>query len=108
MEDFRKIQDELNKIDLDEQECWCMYCGKQHKLGVCEFEGLCKWCKTRPATLKFGDMLYFTHGGQENCCEICSTRMQLEHAKERAKVVEELEAKLQGLLEAEGSFLGGA
>ncbi len=58
---------------------------------------LCGWCNIRPATLHFGDMLSFTHGGVENCCELCAAEMQLDHAKERAAVIPELEAKVARL-----------
>ena len=59
--------------------------------------GTCLYCKKRPATLHFGDMLSFTHGGIDNCCEICCAEMQLNHAKERAVAIPELEAKVAAL-----------
>lgn len=60
---------------------------------------ICGFCKTRPATLHFGDMLSFTHGGGLNCCEICSTEKQLAHARERAAAIPALEQKLARLHE---------
>lgn len=58
---------------------------------------VCLYCNKRPATLHFGDMLSFTHGGVQNCCEVCSVVMQLEHAEERAAAIPELKARLVAL-----------
>lgn len=57
----------------------------------------CRFCKERPATLHFGDMLSFTHGGGLNCCELCGAEKQLAHAKEQAALIPEREAKVEQL-----------
>lgn len=59
--------------------------------------GLCQFCKERPATLHFGDMLTFTHGGEDNCCQLCCAKMQLAHAVERAKEIPELTKRVEEL-----------
>jgi len=64
---------------------------------TCSLEGKCLWCKKRPATLHFGDMLSFTHGGTENCCALCAAKQQLDHARERAALIPELEAEVERL-----------
>jgi hypothetical protein len=82
---------------------WCPACQVDHPLGECPLEGVCLYCKTRPATLHFGDALSFTHGGVENCCAICAAEMQLQHARERAAAIPELEAKVAELRRAENN-----
>jgi protein-arginine kinase activator protein McsA len=62
---------------------------------------ICRWCKSRQATLHFGDMLSFSHGGGKNCCELCATRMQLDHAEERAAELPELRRLYQELQDNE-------
>ena len=57
----------------------------------------CSYCHERRATLHFGDMLSFTHGGGLNCCALCCAEMQLKHARERAALIPELEAKVVAL-----------
>lgn len=75
-------------------EFYCCNCQGVHRIGKCPLEGLCLFCKTAPATLHFGDMLSFTHGGGMNCCELCCVEKQLAHAQERAALIPELEARL--------------
>lgn len=65
---------------------------------VCAFAGLCRWCKERPATLHFGDLLSYTHGAIENCCELCCAEMQLQHAREQAALIPEREAVVERLM----------
>jgi hypothetical protein len=60
--------------------------------------GNCARCSDRPGTVRWGDALAFTHGGGQWWCERCATEVQLEHARERAAVIPELEQRL----EAEG------
>lgn len=88
-------------IDVNKIEFWCPICEGTHLIGHCQFEGKCLFCKKREATLHFGDMLSFTHGGGWNCCELCSTEMQLAHARERAAVIPELEAKVSEIRASE-------
>lgn len=82
-------------------EIMCVACKTIHIFGECPLNGLCLYCKERKATLHFGDMLSFTHGGAENCCELCCARMQLEHAQERAAAIPELSAKVAQLKQEE-------
>lgn len=57
----------------------------------------CQFCEERAASLHFGDMLSFTHGGGLNCCDLCCAEMQLEHAQERATLIPELQATVDRL-----------
>jgi hypothetical protein len=82
-------------------EILCMDCKEIHIWGECPYKGVCLFCKERKATMHFGDMLSLTHGGKENCCDLCCARMQLEHAQERAASIPELAAKLAELEKAE-------
>lgn len=76
---------------------YCPNCQAEHELGECPLNGKCLYCKVAPATLHFGDLLSLTHGGQLNCCKLCSVRMQLEHAKECAEAIPKLEAQVKEL-----------
>lgn len=84
-----------------ELDYYCIYCANSHPLDECPLRGICKFCKKRTAILHFGDMLSFTHGGELNCCEICSVKQQLAHAVERAKAIPELTKRLTDLEEEE-------
>lgn len=59
--------------------------------------GKCLYCKERAATLHFGDMLSFTHGGGLNCCALCAAEKQLAFAREQAALVPEREAEVARL-----------
>lgn len=76
---------------------FCSYCAAIHEWAKCPLQDTCRFCKTRPATLHFGDMLSFTHGGDESCCTLCAAEMQLTHAQERAALIPELEKKVAQL-----------
>lgn len=87
---------------------FCSVCHETgHQEEQCPFFGVCLFCKTRPATLHFGDALSFTHGGSINCCELCCAEKQLEHARERAAVIPELERRVADLRAAEGGASSG-
>lgn len=87
-------------ININEIDVYCPDCRETHKLGKCRYQGMCLYCKERPAELHFGDMLSFTHGGMENCCRLCCAEMQLAHARERAALIPELEAEVRRLTKA--------
>lgn len=76
---------------------FCGACLSTHAFvaGACPLEGMCLYCKERPAELHFGDMLSFTHGGIENCCRLCAAEMQLAHAREQAALIPEREAEVE-------------
>ena len=59
---------------------------------------ICAKCEKRPATMIWGDFMTVNHGGGEWRCDICALTEQLEHARERAKVIPELERKLAILM----------
>lgn len=64
--------------------------------------GICRKCKKRQATIYWTDgVLSFAHGAYTEYCKICAVTEQLEHAKERASKVPELEAELKNLLDKE-------
>lgn len=60
-------------------------------------QGLCGNCGERPGTITWGDLLALTHGGGTLRCELCAIKTQLEHARERAAAIPELEARLAHL-----------
>lgn len=70
---------------------------EERRAGASERVVFCKFCHERPATMHFGDMLSFTHGGGLNCCELCCAEQQLEHARERAALIPELEDRVRAL-----------
>jgi len=58
----------------------------------------CPKCNKRKSTTRWADgELALTHGWIIYICEICAVTEQLEHAKERAAKIPELEAKLKEL-----------
>ena len=61
-------------------------------------KGLCDTGCGRKGTVRWGDPIHSAL--QTLKCEICATEEQLKHAKERAKVIPELEAKLAQLKES--------
>lgn len=73
---------------------FCIVCETEHPRGECPLKGMCVFCKAVPATLHLGDLLSFTHGGVLNCCELCAAEKQLEHARERASKIPELEDRV--------------
>ena len=83
-------------------DIWCPFCHGTHEPEKCPLEGLCLFCKTRPATVYFGDALGMTHGGFLNCCELCAAEQQLEHARKCAEHLPDLEAEVAHLREREG------
>lgn len=80
------------------QDIFCIDCRAGHPWNECPLAGLCLYCKTREATLHFGDSLSFTHGAVLNCCALCCAKMQLAHARERAAAIPELESRVADLL----------
>jgi hypothetical protein len=81
----------------DDLPIYCIDCEAEHPWNACPPEGICRYCKTRAATLHFGNALSFTHGGSLNCCALCAAEKQLEHAKERAAAIPELERRIAEL-----------
>lgn len=55
---------------------------------------LCANCKKRPGTETWGDALAVTHGWAAKWCVMCVLEAQLEHARERAAAIPELERRL--------------
>lgn len=64
-------------------------------MGATQIYTPCRFCRLRAATLHFGDMLSFTHGGGLNCCDLCAAEKQLEHAREQAALIPEREAAVK-------------
>lgn len=58
---------------------------------------VCANCRTREATVRWGDALTTTHGGGGWWCEFCAVTAQLAHARERAAMISDLEARLAAL-----------
>ena len=54
----------------------------------------CSKCREREATTAWGDAMTINHGGGEWRCDVCAYTEQLVHARNRAKVIPELERKL--------------
>lgn len=52
----------------------------------------CPRCKTREATTDIGPVLDWRF--RERSCEVCVVEVQLEHARERAAAIPELERRL--------------
>jgi hypothetical protein len=80
----------------------CIYHGPEcdepdHMLGTTGMyysgKGLCGRCGERKGTVPWGD----PNRAHTLRCEICATEEQLEHARERASAIPELEAKLARL-----------
>lgn len=46
-----------------------------------------------PATVKWGDVMEFNHGGGRFYCEHCALDAQIAHIEERMKVLDELKEK---------------
>lgn len=84
---------------MNDYAVWCVNCQCAHSVEGCPLKGKCLFCKERPATLHFGDLLSLTHGGQLNCCELCCAEKQLEFAEERAAAIPVLAAKVVRLRE---------
>jgi hypothetical protein len=92
---------------------WCEKCNRNKEVGVptlmvvhknwedCPYAGKCYICLKRDATVAFGDSLFHTHFSHKNACEYCVTEKQLEHARERAAALPELERKMQELKDGE-------
>lgn len=55
---------------------------------------ICANCGKRPGTIRWGDTLSLTHGFMVMWCDVCAYTTQLDHARERAKEIPELERKL--------------
>jgi len=54
----------------------------------------CPNCEQREGEVRWGDALAFTHGWAPMWCWVCAYEAQLEHAKERAAAIPELERRL--------------
>jgi hypothetical protein len=48
---------------------------------------------SHPATVRWGDLHDFNHGGGKFWCECCALDAQIAHAEERVKALDELRAK---------------
>lgn len=78
-----------------EQQAFAVNQGTQIHQDPWDLTGrLCTKCKERPATIIWGDALATTHGWNEYRCDICALKEQLDHARERAAAIPELERKL--------------
>lgn len=58
----------------------------------------CAKCGERPSTMVWADdggALAYSHGFYTFWCDVCALTAQLEHAKERAALIPELERKLE-------------
>lgn len=75
----------------------CNSCGSKVKEAI-----TCQKCGEREATQIWCDSGVFgwAHGMGQNWCEICVLETQLEHAKERAAAIPEMEKKLEELKRA--------
>lgn len=54
----------------------------------------CDECDERPATIRWGTELEVTHGMFSWRCRVCALEAQVEHARERAAALPELERRL--------------
>lgn len=57
--------------------------------------GLCANCGERPGTETWGDVLAVMHGWTQKWCEVCVLEKQVEHDRERAAELPELERRLE-------------
>jgi len=64
----------------------------------------CARCRTREATTTIGPVADWRFSRPS--CEVCVVEVQLEHARERAAAIPELEKQLADLLAGEGSEAG--
>jgi hypothetical protein len=76
---------------------------QQKELDRRAFLGRCANCGEREGTVRWGDALALTHGWTQMWCKVCALTKQIEHAKERAALIPELEAELAEALGGDGN-----
>lgn len=64
-------------------------------LQVQESGTACANCGLRPGTECWGDALAMTHGWAQMWCKVCVLTKQIEHARERASALPDLERELE-------------
>lgn len=60
--------------------------------------GSCFKCHERPGTSWWSEgAMAYVHGAKQPVCDLCAARMQLDHARERAKEISVLETQVAAL-----------